>query len=442
MCRHAFGCLQKNQTMKKFLTSAGLIAISASSIHAGSSVELSPIEASKPWSVSAALRGFYDDNYTTSPKDFKRSSIGYEIKPSASLNLSLDQTFIGLSYEYGFLYYEDRQDHKYDQTHKFDARLTHDFSPRYKLEVDDSFVVSQEPEVQSGVATSPLRSEGDNIRNLGTIKFTDQVTELLAVELGYANTFSDYQQDENTKDKNGDTPKSLGYASKSGLLDRIEHAASIDLRWRAMSDTDGILGYQFGIVDFIGDEALNPSDPNPVVSDDRNSRSHRLYVGVDHRFNAQLSGSVRVGGQFTDYYNNGQDNVSPYVDASLTYLYGRGDYIQVGGNHSRARTDLFSVDSSGDVTVDQEVTAIYLSVNHKITPDLTGSFLVQGQRATFYGGTEDGNVEYYFLPGLNLSYHFNPHVSAEAGYNFDRLDSDSGRSYSRNRVYVGVRATY
>jgi outer membrane scaffolding protein for murein synthesis (MipA/OmpV family) len=44
---------------------------------------------------------------------------------------------------------------------------------------------------------------------------------------------------------------------------------------------------------------------------------------------------------------------------------------------------------------------------------------------------------------LNLEYRFNPNWSTEVGYNFDRLDSDlRDRSFTRNRVYAGVRATY
>ena len=51
--------------MKKFLTSAGFIALGVSGLQAAYAPDLTPMEASKPWSVSAALRGFYDDNYTT-----------------------------------------------------------------------------------------------------------------------------------------------------------------------------------------------------------------------------------------------------------------------------------------------------------------------------------------------------------------------------------------
>jgi hypothetical protein len=51
--------------------------------------------------------------------------------------------------------------------------------------------------------------------------------------------------------------------------------------------------------------------------------------------------------------------------------------------------------------------------------------------------------ENFFLVGLNLTYEINRFLAAEAGYNYDRLDSDLGfRSFTRNRVYVGLRASY
>lgn len=413
--------------MKKLLTSAGVIALGVSGLQAAYAPDLSPMEASKPWSVSAALRGFYDDNYATAPSDVADESFGYEFTPSVSLNLPLDQTFVGVSYEYSMKYYEARRNGKYDQSHKFDGRIDHAFSERYKIKVDDSFVLSKEPDILApggGAVTSPLRTEEDAIRNVGSIRFTAQMTELLALELGYVNTFYDYKQDGGT----------FANPSRSGLLDRLEHLASLDLRWAVMPDTDAILGYSYGMIDFTGDERINFNGAD-VPSDERNRRSHRIYVGADHRFNAQLSASVRVGGEYTDYYNRGDDAVSPYADANVTYQYNRGNNIQVGITHSRNATDVASLD--------QETTVVYGSLNHKITPNLVGSLLVQGQSSTFEGGTSDGDNELFLISGLNLTYHINPHFLAEAGYNFDRLDSDlSGRSYSRNRVYMGVRATY
>jgi hypothetical protein len=423
--------------MKKFLTSAGLVALGVSGLQAAAGPSLSEIEASKPWSISAALRGFYDDNYLTAPSSDRRESFGYQVTPSASLNIPLENTFIGVSYEYSLLYYEDRA--KYDQSHKFDARLDHSFSERYRLELNESFVSAQEPEVLApsggGAVSFPIRTEGDNIRNQGSATFFAQMTELLGLEVGYVNTFYDYKQDDGT----------FFSPSRSALLDRDEHLASLNLRWKVMPETEAILGYQFGLVNFSSDEpiGIDPDDLTEIHSDVRDARSHYLYVGADHRFNPQLNGSIRIGGQYVDYFNQGRNEVSPYADANLTYLYQAGSSIQAGVSHTRSRTDVATITDGEDVTSDQEVTAIYASVNHKITPSLVGSILLRGQRGTFSGGTADGDVEYLFLSGINFSYTINPHLLAEAGYNFDYLTSDQdGRDYRRNKIYIGIRATY
>jgi len=86
--------------MKKLIASASLISIGVAGMQAAYAPGLSSAEASKPWSIGASLRGFYDDNYTTSPSALSRSTWGTEIEPSFGLNLPLDQTYIGLSYTY------------------------------------------------------------------------------------------------------------------------------------------------------------------------------------------------------------------------------------------------------------------------------------------------------------------------------------------------------
>ncbi|MEI2685806.1 MAG: outer membrane beta-barrel protein [Cypionkella sp.] len=44
---------------------------------------------------------------------------------------------------------------------------------------------------------------------------------------------------------------------------------------------------------------------------------------------------------------------------------------------------------------------------------------------------------------LSLTYDLNQYLALETGYNYDRLDSDDAdRSYSRNRVFLGVRGQF
>ena len=80
--------------MKKFIASAGIIAVGAAGLHAENVAGLTPQQTTKPWSVSAALRGFYDDNYATQPNAFKQGSTGVELSPTLGWNMPGETTYI------------------------------------------------------------------------------------------------------------------------------------------------------------------------------------------------------------------------------------------------------------------------------------------------------------------------------------------------------------
>ncbi len=424
------------------------MALSAASLQAAYAPGLTAMEKAKPWSVSASLRGFYDDNYTTTPSKSAtgapRDSLGFEVSPSASLNLPLQTSFIGLSYIYSMRYYDDRASDKADHSHQFNGKFDHAFSERYKLETSESFVIAQEPEIldPSGLTTVPLRTEGDNLRNTASADFTAQLSKLLGVQLGYENQFYDYEQTQadiiNDPALNVGNP--FGFQSRSSLLDRMEHMGTINLRWQAMPQTVAILGYQFGLVDYTSDDPIQPG----VQPQIRNKKTHRWYVGADQNFNSKLNGSLRVGGELANYYNDpaAETGLGPYADGSLTYAYAQGDYLQAGLRHSRNQTDVFAP-AGASVTQDQESTAFYVSLVHQLTAKISANVLGQFQHSIFEGGAFDDSGEQYFTAGLNLAYRINPHWLAETGYNYWRLASEiPDRSYSRNYLYLGVRATY
>ena len=78
--------------MKQALSSAGLLALGAVSLYA-LDPEMSKQATGRPYSFSASVRGFYDDNIYTSPGKDKQESIGYQFSPSAHLNLPLPPRF-------------------------------------------------------------------------------------------------------------------------------------------------------------------------------------------------------------------------------------------------------------------------------------------------------------------------------------------------------------
>ena len=421
--------------MKRVLTSASLLALGAGSLLAVDP-EMSRQQSGRLFTISATVRGFYDDNINTSPQN-NQESFGVQVSPSVHLNFPMEQTFISVGYTYNLLWYENRDPHRLDQSHEFDAKLRHQFNPRHQIAVDDSFVVTSEPTATTsfGIITTPVRSRGNVWHNQGSIDDTFQLTSLWGLSFGYVNNWWDY------RDHADGVP-----GSRSALLDRIEHLLRADARYQFNPKLVGIVGYSFGFTTFTADEVIGVDTTGRLImSDDRNSFSHYGYVGVDYDITAKLRASVRVGAQFTEYSEVDESSANPYADASLSYTFIPGTSLEAGIRHSRAATDVSAVDTKGKPTLDAESTAVYAAIHHRITRSLTGSLLAQYQISNFEEGANDGETESLFLAGVNLEYHFNRHFSAEAGYNYDELNSDLkgvDRSYRRNRFYVGLKATY
>jgi hypothetical protein len=440
--------------MKKIVASVGFVALGAATMQAQYAPNLTPQEMAKPWSISASLRGFYDDNYLTQPSSFATgnpanpighplSSYGIEVSPSAAFNHSTEDTLISLSYLYDLKYYFE---HDYtEQSHQANLRFEHAFNDKYKLTVADSFVVAQEPTlIDPAIVSTPLLATGNNIHNTGTVGFNADLSKDFSLHLGYDNNMYAYRQ------VGGDEVVPYSYASRAASLDRIEQLGSLDLRWKVVPDTTALIGYQYGHTDYTSPEyIIYPVGTQAgFKANSRNDDQHFGYLGVDHNFTPDFSGSIRGGAEYVDYYNvpgNPTSRVSPYVDASLTDQYLPRCTAQVGVKHIHSATDVVGIFGSGTPVLDSDTTVGYLSVNHAVSDRLTLSALGQAQFSTFDGGGTgyNGESEDFFVAGINANYAVSKFVSTEAGYNYSKLNSAlPDRGYTRNFVYIGVRATY
>ena len=130
----------------------------------------------------------------------------------------------------------------------------------------------------------------------------------------------------------------------------------------------------------------------------------------------------------------------------MVYTYLPGSYAQLGFTQTENATDQVGYSangSNGNVSLFTESSTLYASINQKLTPKLMGTVIGRWQHSIYNGGLYNNQADDYYSFGLNLSYSFNPHFSAEAGYNLDNLSSQiPGNNYTRNRVYLGVSATY
>lgn len=428
--------------MNRIIATTGALALGA--------VALQPAAAQdgKPWSVSATVRSFYDDNWTTAPSrpapggSSKRSTWGVELSPSGAYRLSLDQTSLDLNARYGMRYFEDRTSGSADHSFDFGADLTHRFSEKQQVSVTESFAIAQEPGVldQGPVATS-LRSQGNNLRNSLQLKYSwDDIIERWSGEVSYAGTLFDYEE--------------TGAGRKSALLDRNEHLFTLAGRYRFFDETatDGLVGYSLGLTDQTSKESLL-APPSPFISPAaRDSRSHYFFTGVNHKFTPTLKASARIGVLHVEYPNAAsadaalatipappfqRSQTSPYFDGSGTWEYGPNSTVQLGVRHTRISTDVAT-------SADAEATTVYSSLNHEFYPELRGSLLVQYQQSQYRQsvGAQDA-ADGIFGAGLNLEWRFHQFISLEGGYNYDRVDSDiGGRSYYRNRIYFGFKGTW
>lgn len=425
--------------MNKFAASLGLLALGTTALHAVEATVLNNMQRTKPWSVAASLRGFYDSNINTTENN-EVDSFGFEITPSVDFGLAGDQTSFNLGYQFSAKYYEEQpafQSDHWDFSHIFDGALSHTFSPRVNMIVRDSFVIGQEPDMLRA-GNDPLstaqRVSGNNIINYGTIGFNVEATELLGFYAAYDNAYYHYAQD------------GQPYPSTAGLLNRIENRITLDSQWKLRPQTIGIVGYEYGQYIYTGDEPLGPV-PGSATSENKDARSHTFYGGVQHAFTPTFSGTLKVGAQYYDYYGDpmGRSEWSPYAKFNLGYQYQTTTKFDVGASYSRSVADVSGNPGLSSFAQDTETALGYGSVSHEIIPRLVGTARGIIQYATYNGGGPgvDGQSYLFFQLGLDLAYQFTPHLSAHIGYNYDDNDSDiAGQSYDRNRAYVGLTAFF
>ena len=401
--------------MNKKIITLGVAAIGVAGVQAA--------DAGKVWEVTASLRGFYDDNYTTSPDELAEESWGIEVSPGINFTLGegTDMEF-SAGYAFGMRYYEDRESDNEDYGHELGISLDKKFSDTSVLLLSNGLVVAQEPEILNG--GTPLRIEGDNLRNTFAARYRRILSGSTGVDIGYGNSIFDYEEQYH-----------------SALLDRSYNEVSLDVFY-GMAETEYYVGYRYSSTDFEGDVLQVPGLVfNPAA---RSNHAHAGYVGARHQLDKNILANVRAGVQNVDYYDFDlmpglipEDESSPYVDARMEWEYAEGSKLVAGATLARGATDLQAAD--------QEISSVYAQLLHKISGRVHGTLTGRFQDAEISGGGEklDGKEESLLLLGASLTYAIADNIWAEVSYNYDELDSDVPyRSFERNYLSVGIGTTY
>ncbi|HTL73162.1 MAG TPA: hypothetical protein VL863_07645, partial [bacterium] len=288
--------------MKKIFVSVGLAAAGAAGFTSAMAQSMEAGPTPKMWNVNGSLRGFYDDNYAVANN--KKGSFGIELTPSASANIDLQQTTIGIRYTFGMYWYQQRADNgmnAVDYTHQADLWLEHAFTGRVKLNLADTLAIAQDPKLVDGGAVT--RVEGNNLANHAKATLTTDWTRQFSTATFYGNDLYIYSDSGTTNAAAGTDP------STAALLNRIEQKVGTDFQWHFQPETVGFIGYAYSWVRYTGDKQISPqqvigSKLITYMSDARNYNAHYGYVGVSHEFSPNLSGTGRVGASYTDLYND------------------------------------------------------------------------------------------------------------------------------------------
>jgi hypothetical protein len=437
--------------MNKIIAATGLVALSAAGMQAQYAPGLSAQDSSKSWGLTGGFQGFYDSNSTTSPDSSRVESWGIGFDVGASYSLPLDATYFGIDVTYGLKWYEARTDGNTDQSVIMNLRLDHAFSERYDVKVKDSFVYSNQPTVldAGGAITAPttLRTDSDSFRNRANIDFGMQMSPKWGLGVGLENTFYQYMQGA------GDVANSLVNPSRAQLLDRSESLVPVDVRYTVDPKLTALVGLQYGRTDYLSnDPYLTPYSTSLTdywSPDWRNSSSVYGYLGAEYSVTSQLNTALKAGAQWTQYdklndYGSGldDDQLTPYVDLSVSYLYNPGSFVTGGYTYGLTATDVQVLDNRSSV--------FYVALTHKITARVDANLLYQFQYSTYNSndnsanpGSNLGSYESFNMFGIDFSYKISEFLSAQVGYKYDDLHSDTqGRPYNRHIGFVGLRARY
>lgn len=349
------------------------------------------------------LRIEYDDNIFQEENN-EDDSLKIVEEVDLSFNVNLPQSFIGLHYKPSFVWWDDRSDDT-DLHHAFDAIFNHNFSSRLSIGIKDRFRLAEVPEEINNGFT--IREENDYIYNSINGTLTAKLSPETKVDLGGRHILLQYDDDGIGRQQDYNR-----YVGAVSLTHELKPTTTVlaDARVEEIAYED---------------------------SEGRDATSYYVGVGVDQTFTPNLLGAIRAGYQQKDFSAAGTDSTdSPYVDASFTLLPVPSTRLTLGTAFSQSETDLFPF-------ANQERLRFYATLAQEVTAKID-AFLSAGYADGDYKAEEaasgfdesDGNEEVITV-SLRATYEVNKNHVLEAGWQLVDLDSDFGRTFTRNRVNLG-----
>jgi hypothetical protein len=202
--------------------------------------------------------------------------------------------------------------------------------------------------------------------------------------------------------------------------DRVSHLISQQFSW-AWTHTTKIVGeYRFRYTQY----QRSSSD----------YMSHYVLAGIDKAWSERTNGSFRAGAEF--YSNDRTDKTAPYAEGSLNYAVSKKTTASVYASVGFDGSELGNSDARYTYRIGANAT-------HRLTERLSLNADANYAYSTLSStGVPDYN-EHELSASAGIGYRFWDNVSLNANYSYSVLSSDDvQRDYNRNRVSLGLNATF
>lgn len=405
--------------MKSKLALAAITAVACTAAHSRGLYSIpNNVEETSPLTWSVGMSAIYDDNTSPGGPFDGDETISLNPYVGVSFASATAQTTWAVYARLGAIYYlddpEGQADSIYGQS-RLGIDLTHRFNERLRYVQSTYLSYELEPDYSYGFAT------------------TRQISEYLYYQTDHA---LGYRWTERFATYTGVNLSGLAYDELANS-DRFTWTLYNQFRYQLTPQTVLTATYRY-----------SHTAGDGFASD---SNNHYLLGGVEHRFSPTTVGVLNVGAQFRDV-DGGESNTNPFIEANLnsqlnqqfsvqTYLrYGAEDYDTVFGG------PVF-FEYQNRLTLRFGATGTYA-----ISPDLS----IVGGIAVINASYEDGinqttNTsvsdadETLFNGFIGANYKFTDMLSGNVSYSYTDSTADApitGRDYSRNRISVGVNASF
>jgi opacity protein-like surface antigen len=337
----------------------------------------------------------------------ERDSVIFTVAPKATYYASLTaQTFFSASYGLTLDRFVDRPGDKLLDSHDASVRLAHAFSKATIIDLNDSFIVSRNPE--SLLPGQTLNTNQSFTRNQLDGRFVTPVTAKIGATVKARSIYYDYHD------------RQLGQS-----LDRIENLYGISGDYAILPEVKGVAEYRHQDVFYRTQGEL------------KSKKSEYLMAGADYDLAAKMSLSGRLGAEWRK--RRGDENVTaPYAEISAKYDYAEKSFLTGGYAYTLEET------SDPERFTDTKLHRLFANVQHSLTPLIVASGSLTYEPARLQGRRGNPNIsETSMRGGAALSYLPTRNWTLSAGYDYDRVRSDDpARKLRRNRVALSAIFTF